>query len=113
MDSASGSVPMFLTTKQAAAHLRLKPSTLDHWRSTGGGPVFHKLGSRIYYTRADLQAWIESRRRRTTAEHKAKRSSEAQRQRGEQSDGDLRAVPPSSPGGAPGPSGRDRPRPDR
>jgi predicted DNA-binding transcriptional regulator AlpA len=78
MDPVSGSTSPFLNTRQAAAHLRLKPSTLDHWRSVGGGPVFHKLGSRIYYTRDDLEAWVQSRRRLTTAEHRATRSDDQQ-----------------------------------
>lgn len=81
MDSSSGSGSPFLTTKQAAAYLRLMPSTLENWRSAGDGPVFHKLGGRIYYTRTDLQAWVESRRCRSTAEHQAKTSSEVNRQR--------------------------------
>ena len=81
MDSASGAISPFLTTKLAAAFLGLKPSTLERWRSKGEGPVFHKIGGRIYYTRADLDAWIESRRRRSTAEHWAKKSAEASRDR--------------------------------
>ena len=43
-----------------------KPSTLAHWRSEGRGPAFVKLGSRVAYKGADLNAWIESRTVRPT-----------------------------------------------
>ncbi len=69
MAVASGPVSPFLTTRQAAAYLRLQPCTLESWRSEGEGPVFHKLGGRAYYKLADLDSWIESRRRKSTAEH--------------------------------------------
>jgi predicted site-specific integrase-resolvase len=81
MDPGSGAVSPFLSTTLAADFLGLKPSTLERWRCAGEGPVFHKIGGRIYYTRPDLQTWIESRRRRSTAEHKARSSGEVSRQR--------------------------------
>ena len=37
------------------------PSTRAHWHSEGRGPAFIKLGSRVAYKGADLNAWIESR----------------------------------------------------
>ena len=43
-----------------------KPSTLAHWRSEGRGPAFVKLGGRVAYKGADLNAWIESRTVRPT-----------------------------------------------
>lgn len=72
MSFASGTASPFLTTAQAAAYLRLKPCTLERWRSDGGGPAFHKLGGRAYYKLADLDAYVEARRRRSTAEHRVK-----------------------------------------
>ena len=38
-----------------------RPSTLAHWRCQGEGPAYVRLGSRIAYKGADLNAWIESR----------------------------------------------------
>ena len=35
-----------------------RPSTLAHWRSEGRGPAFIKLGSRVAYRGADLNAWL-------------------------------------------------------
>jgi len=45
---------------EAAAFLRLSPSTLANWQSTQRKkiPCF-KLGKRIFYREADLQKWLE------------------------------------------------------
>lgn len=55
--------PAFLTTRQAAAFLSLSRRTLDRYRSSGAGPVFHRFGGRIAYARADLEEWAAQRRR--------------------------------------------------
>ena len=36
-------------------------STLAHWRCQGRGPAFVKLGSRVAYRGADLNAWLDAR----------------------------------------------------
>lgn len=44
-----------LTTKEAAAYLRLQPCTLEAWRCHGRGPKFQKIGGRrVLYDFADL-----------------------------------------------------------
>ena len=45
---------------EAAAFLRLSPSTLANWQSTQRKkiPCF-KLGKRIFYRETDLQKWLE------------------------------------------------------
>jgi hypothetical protein len=50
-----------LTSKEAAAYLRLSPKTLANQRVAGGGPRFIKCG-RVLYPLAEL---IEHVRRRT------------------------------------------------
>ena len=60
----------FLSVADAASYLHLRPATLNNWRSEGTGPTFHKLGRRTFYTRADLDSWVASCRRRSTAEHR-------------------------------------------
>ena len=47
----------FLTTKEAAAFLRVRRRTLDNWRWVGKGPAFHKHGQRVVYTIEDLLAF--------------------------------------------------------
>lgn len=50
-----------LTTVEAAAYLRLKPATLETWRSTKrDGPPYIKRGRSVAYRRADLEAYITS-----------------------------------------------------
>ena len=71
--SAQGDTPMrdhttYLDTRAAAAHLGLSPRTLDRYRVSGEGPEFYKLGTRVRYRLADLEAWAESRRRRSTSD---------------------------------------------
>ena len=55
-----------LTTKEAAEFLRLKPHTLENMRSEGKGPIFTKLGGRVFYHRADLKTWLRESRRRSS-----------------------------------------------
>ena len=43
------------------------PSTLAHWRCEGKGPPFVKLGGRVAYRGADLNAWIDSQTVRPAA----------------------------------------------
>ena len=58
----------YLSTRQAAEWLGLSPRTLDRYRVTGEGPVFHRFGSRVRYLLADLEAWAKSRRRASTSD---------------------------------------------
>ena len=59
---------MFFSTPQAAERLGLSPRTLEQYRRTGEGPVFHRFGCLVRYLCADLDAWAAERRRITTAE---------------------------------------------
>ncbi len=52
--------PRFLSTEAAAAYLGVvAKKTLDNWRSEKPpkGPRFHKMGRKIAYAIADLDAW--------------------------------------------------------
>lgn len=57
-----------LTVDDAAAYTGLSVSTLNKLRVLGGGPVFLKLGRRVAYDRSDLDAWLASKRRRSTSD---------------------------------------------
>ncbi|MAN74225.1 helix-turn-helix domain-containing protein [Henriciella sp.] len=46
-----------LNVVEAAAYLRLKRSTLDHYRCEGRGPIYRKHGARVFYTRKSLDDW--------------------------------------------------------
>jgi excisionase family DNA binding protein len=59
---------MNLRTREAAALLGLQPTTLEAWRTRGGGPSFLKLGKAVRYRTSDLEKFIESRLRNNTSE---------------------------------------------
>jgi excisionase family DNA binding protein len=53
---------------QAAEHLRVSPGTLSVWRSTGRYQLpFLKVGRKVRYRLSDLDAWLESRTRKSGA----------------------------------------------
>lgn len=47
-----------MTTPQAAKYLGLRPKTLAMWRNQGKLLRFIKLGSRVFYTKHDLDDFI-------------------------------------------------------
>ena len=58
----------YLSTRKAARRLGLSPRTLDRYRVTGGGPVYHQFGKAVRYLQEDLDEWSTSRRRRSTSD---------------------------------------------
>lgn len=52
-----------LTRKEVADILGIKPDTLNHWTWRGTGPVSVKVGGRVKYMRADVDAWIAESKR--------------------------------------------------
>lgn len=54
--------PELFDNAPAAEYLGVKPHTLEIWRCTGRyGLPFVRVGRRIKYRRADLDAWLASR----------------------------------------------------
>lgn len=47
-----------LTTKEASEMTGFSPSTLNTWRSRRRGPKFVRIMGRVYYMRADVEAWL-------------------------------------------------------
>lgn len=60
--------PRFLRTDEAARFLGLSPRTLEKHRVYGTGPVYRKLGGRVVYALADLQAWADVGVRSSTSD---------------------------------------------
>ncbi|MDL2401569.1 helix-turn-helix transcriptional regulator [Rhizobium mayense] len=56
-----------LRTEDASNYTGLSASTLTKLRLTGGGPAYIKLGKSVVYDPADLDAWLSSKRRRSTS----------------------------------------------
>ncbi len=61
-----------LPVEGAANYTGLSSSTLNKLRVSGGGPAYLKLGRRVAYNVADLDDWLDSKRRRSTSDLGAK-----------------------------------------
>lgn len=66
--SADTLPPRYLRTPEAARFLGLSGRTLEKHRTYGTGPLYRKLGGRVVYAIADLQAWAESGVRSSTSD---------------------------------------------
>jgi len=58
----------FLTTREAARFLKLKPNTLEKMRVYGGGPVYRKHGRYVRYHLDDLTDWSDMRKKDSTSD---------------------------------------------
>lgn len=58
----------FFTPGELADHLRMSNATLAGWRYKGIGPRFVKVGKRVLYRPADVDAWLEEQTRQGTAD---------------------------------------------
>lgn len=54
--------PRYLTTHEVADLLRTSPETVRYWRHLNKGPGSFKVGRRVLYERADVEAWITGHR---------------------------------------------------
>lgn len=48
----------FLTTAEVAELCRTSPDTVRYWRHVRKGPTSFKLGRRVLYPAAGVQAWL-------------------------------------------------------
>lgn len=58
-----------LTEKEASALFSISTSYLQKRRIKSGGPLYYKVGSRIYYKRTDLEAFFTGTPHTSTAEY--------------------------------------------
>lgn len=56
----------YVDTREAAHLIGLSPRTLEKYRTFGAGPAYRKIGGRVVYRQADLEAWAEQGARHTT-----------------------------------------------
>lgn len=62
---------MNLTPKEAAERLRLNINTLANWRVRGDGPRFIKMGRKVLYPLAEVEAFEQRQLRSNTAQQVA------------------------------------------
>jgi excisionase family DNA binding protein len=66
--SRDGKHSPMLAAQDAARYLGLAAQTLAKMRVEGTSPPFFKLGRRVLYQREELDAWLATKRRRSTAD---------------------------------------------
>jgi excisionase family DNA binding protein len=71
-EPAIGAFADMLDRQPAADYLGLSVPTLDRKRVNGDGPPYVKIGSRVRYRRADLDAWLSQRIVTSTSEAEAR-----------------------------------------
>ncbi len=59
---------MHLNQIQLAARWNISHRTLERWRWSGEGPLFVKIGGRVVYRLADVEAYELMQIRRSTSE---------------------------------------------
>ena len=59
---------MHLNQIQLAARWNISHRTLERWRWSGDGPLFIKIGGRVVYRLADVEAYELMQIRRSTSE---------------------------------------------
>lgn len=57
-----------INVKAAAQHTGQPKSTLDKFRVYGGGPLYIKVGARVYYDTVDLDSWLASKKVANTSQ---------------------------------------------
>ena len=57
-----------ISPKIVSERLGVSISTLAKWRLDGSGPAFVKVGARVAYNSAMVEAWLASRIRRSTSD---------------------------------------------
>ena len=55
--TAAGAVTAYLTLPEVAEHYRTSEATVRYWRHCGTGPRGVKLGSRVLYSRAEIERY--------------------------------------------------------
>ena len=68
MQNVAQNTRRILKTHDAAEYCGSSASTFEKLRLTGGGAVYSKIGRRVVYCTEDLDAWLASRRRRSTSD---------------------------------------------
>lgn len=67
--------PFVIDSSEAARRLGLSASTLAKMRLYGTGPAYSKLGRRVVYAPADIEAWVSANRFNSTSEYPGKHGS--------------------------------------
>lgn len=53
----------YVTRRELCAILGLSYSTVSKWATYGNGPPYFNIGKKVFYRRADVEAWLADQRR--------------------------------------------------
>jgi Helix-turn-helix domain len=62
--STTNNGPLLVSTKQLSKMWDMPESTLRYWRCAGIGPAYVKLGGRIKYDLADVEAYVRANKQK-------------------------------------------------
>ena len=69
----NGNAKAYLTTTEAAQHVRLSARTLERFRVEGTGPTYYKAGdgkrAKVLYTLKNLDDWLTNLEFNSTSEY--------------------------------------------
>jgi hypothetical protein len=68
-EASKASVNVRLGSRDAARYCALGFSTLAKFRIKSGGPRYYKIGAKVLYDSADLDAWLASKRAAHTSQY--------------------------------------------
>lgn len=57
-----------LNTKEAALYLRVSTQWLEKLRCWGNGPKYYKIGTRVIYSKENLDEWVSNKKRLHTSD---------------------------------------------
>ena len=63
---------ILLSQRSVAERLGVTERTMERWRAEGCGPPYLKVGRGIRYDEADVAAWLDARRRRSTSDSESR-----------------------------------------
>jgi predicted DNA-binding transcriptional regulator AlpA len=66
-NEAPASSCRLLSETQVEKLYGLNRRTLQHWRLTGRGPTYRKLGKSVRYLETDIHAFLDAGKRRSTS----------------------------------------------
>jgi len=68
MTNANSNV--YLTTKELSQRWKVNPNTIEHWRISGFGPEFVRIGRKILYSLESILEFENQRKAQNTAENR-------------------------------------------
>ncbi len=61
-DAPQPGLPPLLDTDELASYLRTPKAIVEYWRVTGAGPVFMRIGRKVFYSEPDVLTRLETKK---------------------------------------------------